>query len=133
MLLSVYQQLLSLLLPISPPVLVENCLTANNVPFEISSSQDWTSWVTPFNLRLFSEPIAIAVPNTTDQVRHAVNCAAQAGLKVQAKCGGHSYASYSNGGHNGSLIVNLQEFNSIDVDSSQYSSFSLFSNGGWKS
>jgi FAD/FMN-containing dehydrogenase len=51
-------------------------------------------------------------------VSDAVTCAAAAGLKVQAKSGGHSYASFSTGGKDGSLIVNLQNFNSISVDAS---------------
>lgn len=39
---------------------------------------------------------------------------------MQAKSGGHSYASFSTGGKNGSLIVNLQNFHSIIVDGMSY-------------
>lgn len=45
-----------------------------------------------------------------------MTCAAASGLKVQAKSGGHSYASFSSGGKNGSLIVDLRAFNTIEVD-----------------
>jgi FAD/FMN-containing dehydrogenase len=49
-----------------------------------------------------------------------VTCAAAAGLKVQPKSGGHSYASYSSGGQNGSLIVDLEKFGEITVDQSTW-------------
>ncbi len=65
-------------------------------------------------------PAAITLPNTSQQVSDSVTCAAAAGVKVQAKSGGHSYASFSSGGHDGSLIVDLEEFNSISVDSSTF-------------
>src|SRR5271155_2891642 len=99
---------------------VLSCLTTNHVPFAVSTSTNWASLVTPYNLRLFYEPAVITLPTTPQQVSHSVTCAAAAGLKVQAKSGGHSYASYSSGGQNGSLIVSLQAFHSISVDNCEH-------------
>lgn len=65
------------------------------------------------------QPAAIVSPVTPEQVSQAVRCAAYNQLKVQAKSGGHSYASYSSGGINGSLIVDLKEFNGVEVDKSR--------------
>ena len=39
-------------------------------------------------------------------------------MKVQAKSGGHSYASFSSGGQNGSMVVDLASFQNIEVDPS---------------
>ena len=80
----------------------------------------------PYNLRLVYTPAVITIPTTPQEVGYSAICAAEAGLKVQAKSGGHSYASFSSGGEDGSLIVNLQNFNSITVDNSERSTFNPF-------
>jgi FAD/FMN-containing dehydrogenase len=91
-------------------------LTTKNVPFADPTSANWTALSTPYNLRLIYEPAIIIIPETSGQVSDWVTCAATAGLKVQAKGGGHSYASYSSGGQNGSAIIEMEKFNSINVD-----------------
>jgi hypothetical protein len=124
----------------NPAFSVIECLTKHDVPFETSCSSNWTDLILPYvsfpavslvvglfllhrssysfryNLRLSWEPSIVTLPYTSDHVSRSVTCAAAAGLKVQAKSGGHSYASFSTGGQDGSLIVNLQNFNSIKVD-----------------
>jgi FAD binding domain len=99
---------------------LSDCLSAHNVPTKLISSPDWSTFESPYNLRLVYVPAAITLPTTPQQVSDSVTCAAAAGAKVQAKSGGHSYASFSSGGQDGSLIVDLQEFNSISVDSTTF-------------
>lgn len=99
---------------------VIDCLTTKDVPYADQNSVNWTALSTPYNLRLIYEPAVIMIPETPDQVSDSLNCAAAAGLKVQAKGGGHSYASFSSGGQNGSAIVDMEKFNSIDVDQSKF-------------
>lgn len=98
---------------------VLDCLTSHNVTFSIDGSPDWTALQTPFNLRLSYDPAVITIPETPQQVSDSVTCAAAAYLKVQAKGGGHSYASYSSGGQNGSLIIEMEKFDEITVDQSE--------------
>ncbi|KUJ21674.1 glucooligosaccharide oxidase-like protein [Mollisia scopiformis] len=95
---------------------VLDCLDANKVPYVTSSSTDWTAYQIPFNLRLPFEPAVITVPENEAQVSASITCAAAASLKVQAKGGGHSYASFSSGGQNGSLIIEMENFAEITVD-----------------
>lgn len=104
-----------------PPVRrsVTDCLTDKNVPFAISTSPNWTALQTPYNLRLQYTPAVITLPVTTQHVSDSVTCAAAANLKVQAKGGGHSYASYSSGGKDGSAIVDMENFNSISLDTGE--------------
>lgn len=97
---------------------VVDCLNSQQVPYALKDSPNWKALSTPYNLRLVFEPAVITVPETSDHVSSSVTCAAAAGLKVQAKGGGHSYASYSSGGQNGSLIVDMEKFSAIDVDQS---------------
>jgi FAD/FMN-containing dehydrogenase len=95
---------------------VLKCLQHNKVPFIISNSPNWTDYTTPHNLRLQYEPAVITIPETSQQVSASVKCAVAARLKVQPKGGGHSYASYSSGGQDGSLIVDMEKFDMVDVD-----------------
>lgn len=42
-------------------------------------------------------------------------CASNNGVKVQAKSGGHSYASYGFGGQSGSMTIDLESFQEITL------------------
>ncbi|KAL2068383.1 hypothetical protein VTL71DRAFT_16481 [Oculimacula yallundae] len=103
-----------------PSKYVAKCLSFHNVPFVISNSPDWTSYTTPHNLRLIYEPAVITIPETARDVSASVVCAKAAGLKVQPKGGGHSYASYSSGGRDGSLIVDLEKFDLVEVNQATF-------------
>ncbi|KAB8304310.1 hypothetical protein EYC80_003720 [Monilinia laxa] len=95
---------------------VKDCFTQRSVPYQDSSSSSWNQTISPYNLRLAYTPAIVALPTATKQVSDAVVCAAAAGLKVQAKSGGHSYASYSTGGKDGSVVISLENFNSVSLD-----------------
>ncbi|TGO58390.1 hypothetical protein BOTNAR_0182g00280 [Botryotinia narcissicola] len=95
---------------------IQDCLTQHSVPYQDSSSSSRATTISPYNLRLPYTPAVVTLPTTSQHVSDAITCVAAAGLKVQEKSGGHSYASYSTGGKDGSLIVSLENFNSISVD-----------------
>lgn len=97
-------------------VTLADCLGNKNVPVRFASSPDFDELAEPYNLRLPYTPAAIVLPTTPQHVSDAVLCAAESGVKVQAKSGGHSYASFSSGGKNGSLIVNLEPLQEISLD-----------------
>lgn len=46
-------------------------------------------------------------PRRAEQVSAAVQCAVKAGVKVQPRSGGHSFANYSLGGVDGAFVVDL--------------------------
>ena len=48
----------------------------------------------PYNLDIQVRPAAVTYPKTKEQVAAIVKAAVQNGCKVQARCGGHSYANY---------------------------------------
>lgn len=95
---------------------LSDCLTSKNVPIRLSSSPDFVQLSKPFNLRLQYTPAVIVLPTTVRHVQDAVVCASQYGAKVQAKSGGHSYASYSLGGQDGSMTIDLENFQEITLD-----------------
>ncbi|KAL9120551.1 MAG: hypothetical protein Q9187_002897 [Circinaria calcarea] len=92
------------------------CLSSKNVPVSNASSPDFAQRSEPYNLRLAYVPVVIVLPTTPQHVSDAVVCAAASGVKVQAKSGGHSYASFSSGGQNGAMIIDLESFQDISVD-----------------
>lgn len=102
--------------PPPPASTLADCLAAKNVPIKLISSPDFPGLAKPYNLRLAYTPAVIVVPTTTKHVSDAVICASQNGVKVQAKSGGHSYASFSSGGQNGSMVIDLENFHDISVD-----------------
>lgn len=84
----------------------------------MTSDGDWSDVIEPYNTRLPFTPAVVVLPTTNQHVQDAVVCAAQAGLKVQAKSGGHSYSSNGLGGKDGSMSINLQSLQTIQLDQS---------------
>jgi hypothetical protein len=82
---------------------IADCLGTKGVPVVWPNNPDYANLSEPFNLRLAYKPYAIVLPTTNQHVQDAVVCAAKCGIKVQAKSGGHSYASFSSGGKDGSM------------------------------
>ncbi|RYN48464.1 hypothetical protein AA0118_g11871 [Alternaria tenuissima] len=72
--------------------------------------------VTLYNLDYLNIPAAIISPKTQQQVSQAVKCAHTAGVAVQARSGGHSYANYGLGGFNGSLVVNMKNMGAFSYN-----------------
>lgn len=95
---------------------IDECLEAAGVPVDTPDSEDWELDVNPFNQRLAYLPAAIAVPTTLEHIQAAVLCAAEVGLKVNPKSGGHSYASFGLGGEDGHLVVQLDRMNNVTLD-----------------
>lgn len=69
-------------------------LQGNFSALVLPSSPDYQKNVTILNLNIPVQPAAITYPSTADEVAGVVRCAAQAGYKVQAKGGGHSYGNF---------------------------------------
>ncbi|KAF2088002.1 Glucooligosaccharide oxidase [Saccharata proteae CBS 121410] len=93
-----------------------DCLHSKDVPISLIRDTNFASLAKPYNLRLPYTPTVIILPTTPQHVSDAVLCAGAHNIKVQAKSGGHSYASYSSGGQNGSMMVHLQSMQNITLD-----------------
>ncbi|KAL3428257.1 glucooligosaccharide oxidase [Phlyctema vagabunda] len=95
---------------------VVECLSSKGVQYSVSTSSDWKQLIAPYNLRLVFIPAVVTLPTTSQHVSDSVVCAAASDLKVQAKSGGHSYASFAYGGKDGHLVVNLQYLQTVKLD-----------------
>lgn len=89
--------------PTPSPNSAAECLQGKNVPYKVASDAAYAQLAQPYNLRLPYKPAVIVLPTTEKHVQDAVVCAGKVGVKVQAKSGGHSYASFSSGGKDGSM------------------------------
>ncbi|KAK0742757.1 hypothetical protein B0T18DRAFT_481258 [Schizothecium vesticola] len=104
---------------------LSTCLTTSSIPFLLPSSPNPTAWTlhaTTFNARLPFVPLAVVLPTTTAQISAAVLCASSLNIPVQAKSGGHSYASFSSGGDvlSQTLVVDLENFQDVVVNNTTY-------------
>lgn len=94
---------------------LQDCLGAKQVPVSFTNSAGFSALAQPYNLRLVYTPAVIVLPTTTQHIIDAVLCAGKSNIKVQAKGGGHSYASFSSGGQNGAMVIDLESFQQITV------------------
>ncbi|EJU00092.1 hypothetical protein DACRYDRAFT_117678 [Dacryopinax primogenitus] len=97
---------------------LDSCLSSSGASFVTSSSSSWSSAIAAFNLRYTYQPAAVVYPSTSAEASAAVQCAADAGVPVSARSGGHSYAAYGLGGADGFLVVDLSNFNTVSLDTS---------------
>lgn len=80
-------------------------LEQSSVPSIFPDAPEFKKLAQSYN-RVFSyEPAAICLPENDDDVVNAIKSARDLALKIQPKGGGHSYAAYSSGGQDGSLII----------------------------
>ncbi|KAL8740661.1 MAG: hypothetical protein Q9190_006665, partial [Brigantiaea leucoxantha] len=93
-----------------------DCLTEKDVPIQLIGSSSFSQLAEPYNLALPYTPAVIVLPSTTQHVSEAVVCAGQYKVKVQARSGGHSYASFGLGGQNGSMVIDLQNFHNVTLN-----------------
>ncbi|ETS76860.1 hypothetical protein PFICI_10734 [Pestalotiopsis fici W106-1] len=91
-------------------------LKRKNVPFIRNDNPAWQTYAQTYNQRLSCEPLVIIVPETIRHISDAVLSASNHGVPVQAKSGGHSYAGFSNGGFDGSLVIHMGHFQDVSVD-----------------
>lgn len=92
-----------------------NELLDKAIQVKTANSHDWPDYAATYNLRLPYTPLAVVLPATAEQVSDAVASAARHGLQVQARCGGHSYTSFSHGGRDGAVVVDLRRLQDVEV------------------
>ncbi|KAG0084135.1 hypothetical protein BGZ93_001372 [Podila epicladia] len=69
-----------------------------------------------FNLRFNYKPAAIFHPSSKDDAVAAIQCAAIHNVAVVPRSGGHSYEGYGMGGKDSALIIDLNLFQKITMD-----------------
>lgn len=76
--------------------------------------------VKPYNLDIPVTPAAVTYPESADQVAAIIKCAAKSNLKVQARCGGHSYGNYGIGGVSGAVVADLKNLQQFSMDTTTW-------------
>ncbi|KAK8116617.1 uncharacterized protein PG998_004898 [Apiospora kogelbergensis] len=85
------------------------------VPVMLENDPGWPAYAATYNVRLSYTPVAIVLPQTDMQVARVVESAARHRLQVQARSGGHSYTSFSHGGRNGAVVIDLRALQDVKV------------------
>ncbi|KAI1773769.1 putative glucooligosaccharide oxidase [Hypoxylon cercidicola] len=89
-------------------------LTTKNITTKVYGDLDWGEWSTTYNRHVPVTPAVVVCPDNTVQICAAVTLARKYGMKVQARSGGHSYASHSNGGVDGAMVIDLRQLNGVN-------------------
>ncbi|KAI1170275.1 Glucooligosaccharide oxidase [Nemania sp. FL0916] len=76
---------------------------------------DWELYSSTYNTRIPVKPLGVILPATAEEVVQAVRCVAGDGYKLQARSGGHSYASHSNGSGS-AVVIDLRKLQDISLD-----------------
>ncbi|KAJ4355081.1 hypothetical protein N0V95_003244 [Ascochyta clinopodiicola] len=76
--------------------------------------------VKPYNLGISVTPAAVTYPETTEHISAIVKCAVENKLKVQPRCGGHSYANYGIGGEDNTIVIDMKHFQKFSMDNSTW-------------
>lgn len=97
---------------------LDDCLTAANIEYSISSSATWTSDIEAWNSRISPVPSAVVFPKSEDEVVAALACAKSAGIKVTTLGGNRSFSSMGFGRNDGAMIVNLKNMKILTYDES---------------
>ncbi|KAK7912011.1 glucooligosaccharide oxidase [Apiospora marii] len=92
-----------------------NELLEQAIQAKTANSHDWQDYAATYNIRLPYTPLAVVLPETAEQVAAAVASAARHGLQVQARCGGHSYTSFSHGGRDGAVVIDLRRLQDVEI------------------
>ncbi|KZT64703.1 Glucooligosaccharide oxidase [Daedalea quercina L-15889] len=95
---------------------LQSILDDDGIAAYFADQPDYQNASRSFNLRLPLQPVAVAYPNTPEEVARAVKAGASLGIPVSARSGRHSYAAYGLGGVNGHLVVDLSGIKDIHVD-----------------
>ncbi|KAK2027940.1 FAD binding domain-containing protein [Colletotrichum zoysiae] len=102
--------------PLTKKAIIDDCLAAAKVPYDVKGSSQWAADVAPFNVRIPFEPVSIAAPLTTEHIQAAVKCGRDNGVKVTPKSGGHNYANFGFGGENGHLVLELDRMYNVSLN-----------------
>lgn len=91
-------------------------LEHSSVPSVFPDAPEFNKLAQSYN-RVFSyRPAVICLPDNDDDVLNAIKSARAHSFRVQAKGGGHSYAAYSSGGQDGSLILHMKKFSAVKLN-----------------
>ncbi|KAK2746140.1 hypothetical protein FQN55_005769 [Onygenales sp. PD_40] len=96
--------------------LIQDCLTEAAVPQVEPTAEEYAAEIEPFNLRVPFTPVGAALPETVEHVQAAIKCAVDNKVTVSARGGGHSYASHGLGGEDGHLLIDMQGFKDVTLD-----------------
>lgn len=97
---------------------VVDCLKTKTIPLVAPSDKQYANLSASYNLRIQNKPAVVVFPEGIQHISDAILCATKYKLKVQARSGGHSYASYSTA--TGELIIDTQNFQNVSVDKKSY-------------
>ncbi|KAF9930126.1 hypothetical protein BGZ67_005981 [Mortierella alpina] len=104
-------------LPAGMIACLANIRNSANSSLVTSTSPEYHIQRFGFDRNFDYQPIAIYYPASNADVAAAIQCAAAYGVAVAPRSGGHSFEGYSVGGKDGSLVIDLKQFQQFSLNS----------------
>ncbi|KAG0346827.1 hypothetical protein BG004_000748 [Podila humilis] len=93
-----------------------NIKSNNNATLRTPSSIAYNTDRYGHNLQFEFKPAAIYHPSTNEETAKAIQCAALFNVAVAPRGGGHSFEGYCEGGKDGALVIDVNNFQQFSVD-----------------
>ncbi|KAF9957730.1 hypothetical protein BGZ72_001491, partial [Mortierella alpina] len=104
-------------LPVGMAACLESIKNSVNSSLITPSSPEYNIRRFDFDRNFDYRPVAIYYPATNANVAAAIQCAAAYNISVAPRSGGHSFEAYSVGGKDGSLVIDLKQFQQFSINS----------------
>ncbi|KAG0262860.1 hypothetical protein DFQ27_002070 [Actinomortierella ambigua] len=82
----------------------------------IPSSSTYNTDRLGYNVNFNYKPSALYHPATVDDAGAAIQCAAKYNISIAPRSGGHSFEGYGQGGRDGSLVIDVNQFQQFSMD-----------------
>ncbi|KAG0266386.1 hypothetical protein DFQ27_009827 [Actinomortierella ambigua] len=103
-------------LPASTDTCMVDIKGSSNSTLTTQCSADYETQRFAFDWNFNYHPLAIYYPSTVDDAAAAIRYAAANKISVAPRSGGHSFEAYGVGGRDGSLVIDLKNFQQFSVD-----------------
>ncbi|CAG8536113.1 10374_t:CDS:2 [Gigaspora margarita] len=101
---------------LAPVPYLKECLSTTDVLAVFPGDPDYYNSIKVANCRNNYFPVVVIYATTISDIQKSIHCANTLNISATARSGGHSFEEYGNGGKNGVMVIDVQEFKHIDIN-----------------
>ncbi|KAF0476756.1 FAD-binding domain-containing protein [Gigaspora margarita] len=101
---------------LAPVPYLKECLSTIDVLAVFPGDPDYYNSIKVANCRNNYFPVVVIYATTISDIQKSIHCANTLNISATARSGGHSFEEYGNGGKNGVMVIDVQEFKQIDIN-----------------
>ncbi|CAG8795152.1 45158_t:CDS:2 [Gigaspora margarita] len=101
---------------LAPVPYLKECLSTIDGLAVFPGDPDYYNSIKVANCRNYYFPVVVIYATTISDIQKSIHCANTLNISTTARSGGHSFEEYGNGGKNGVMVIDVQEFKHIDIN-----------------